>query len=78
MADPEFSAFSRCALVLCEPERPELRPEDSWFARAEPEEMLYDEVEALWQPIAERDDWSQFEAKIAAVREAGRAMALAG
>jgi len=35
--------------------------------------MLIDEVEALWAPIAERDDWSLFETKlrdIAALREA--------
>ena len=37
--------------------------------------MLIDEVEALWAPIAERDDWSPFEAKlcdVAALREARR------
>ncbi len=75
---PEFSAF-RDALSSCEPERPE-RLEDSWFARAEPEEMLYDEVEALWQPIAERDDWSQFEAvgDRAFVREAAMGDGLRG
>ena len=35
--------------------------------------MLIDEIEALWAPIAERDDWSAFHAKladIAAMREA--------
>jgi uncharacterized protein YdiU (UPF0061 family) len=73
---PDFRAF-RNALASFEPERPE-RLEHAWFARPEPEEMLYDEVEALWAPITERDDWSLFEAKIAAVREAGRAMALDG
>src|SRR5262249_37449296 len=69
---PEFKAF-RDALQGCEPERPE-RLEDAWFARPEPEEMLYDQVEALWAPIAEHDDWRPFEAKVAAVREAGLAM----
>lgn len=33
--------------------------------RAEPIDMLIDEVEALWAPIADRDDWSAFEAKLA-------------
>ena len=70
----EFRAF-RDALASCEPERPE-RLEHGYFARAEPEEMLYDEVEALWAAIAERDDWSPFEAKVAAVRDAGAAWAL--
>ena len=40
--------------------------------------MLYDQVEALWAAVAERDDWSLLEAKVAAVREAARAWALAG
>ena len=44
-----------------------------YFQRATPVTMLIDEVEALWAPIAERDDWSLFEAKlrdVAALREA--------
>jgi hypothetical protein len=36
--------------------------------------MLIDEVEGLWDPIAGSDDWSAFEAKIAAVREMGEAL----
>ena len=36
--------------------------------------MLIDEVEAIWARIAEADDWSLFEAKIAAVRRLGDAM----
>ena len=27
--------------------------------------MLIDEVEALWEPIADGDDWSAFDAKLA-------------
>ena len=30
--------------------------------------MLIDEVEAIWAPIAESDDWSAFHAKLAAIR----------
>ena len=44
-----------------------------YFARSEPCTMLIDEVEALWKPIAERDDWSAVHAKlrdIAQMREA--------
>jgi serine/tyrosine/threonine adenylyltransferase len=37
--------------------------------------MSIEEVEAIWAPIAERDDWSLFEAKIAAVRRMGEALA---
>ena len=29
--------------------------------------MLIDEVEALWAPIAEADDWFLFRAKLAAI-----------
>jgi uncharacterized protein YdiU (UPF0061 family) len=41
----------------------------------EPCSMHIDEVEAIWSAIAERDDWGPFEAKIAAVRRMGEAMA---
>ncbi|MDQ3144218.1 MAG: selenoprotein O, partial [Pseudomonadota bacterium] len=37
--------------------------------------LLIDEVEAIWAAIAERDDWMPFEAKIAAIRRMGEAMA---
>mgnify|MGYP002651950934 CR=1 FL=1 len=38
-----------------------------------PQSMLIDEVEAIWAPIAESDDWSSFNDKIAALRRAGEA-----
>jgi hypothetical protein len=38
--------------------------------------MLIDEVEAIWEPIATRDDWSLLEAKIISVREMGDALQL--
>ncbi|HQZ11394.1 MAG TPA: YdiU family protein [Devosia sp.] len=31
-----------------------------YFAREKPRSMLIDEMEAIWAPIAERDDWSAF------------------
>ena len=37
-------------------------------------ERLIDEVEAIWAPIAEADDWSLFDAKIKAIRRVGAAM----
>ncbi len=49
---------------------------DPYFARAEPEELLYDEIEAIWSPIAAQDDWSAFEAKLAAIEAARAAWAL--
>lgn len=33
-----------------------------------PVTMLIDDVEAIWAPIAEHDDWSAFHAKLAAIR----------
>ena len=35
-----------------------------------------DEVEAIWAPITERDDWSAFHAKLAAIEAARVAYAL--
>lgn len=40
---------------------------DPYFACPAPQTLLYDEIEALWAPIAERDDWSPFETKLAAI-----------
>ena len=37
--------------------------------------MHIEEVESIWSAIAEQDDWQPFEAKIAAVRRMGEAMA---
>jgi uncharacterized protein YdiU (UPF0061 family) len=39
-----------------------------YFRRAEPCTMLIDEVEAIWAPIAESDDWSRFERKLDEIR----------
>jgi uncharacterized protein YdiU (UPF0061 family) len=57
---------------LYETDRPE-RLEHPYFSGAEPEEMLYDEIEAIWTAIAERDDWAPFQVKIERVRGAGEA-----
>ena len=37
------------------------------FAQAGPETLLYDEIEAIWAQIALEDDWSLFDAKLAAI-----------
>jgi uncharacterized protein YdiU (UPF0061 family) len=44
-----------------------------YFAGYEPCSLTIDEVERVWQAIAERDDWSAFDAKVGAIRELGRA-----
>jgi len=47
-----------------------------YFQRPHPCGMLIDELEAIWAPIAERDDWSVFEAKLAAIAEMNEALGL--
>jgi uncharacterized protein YdiU (UPF0061 family) len=69
-AGEAFSDFRR-KLGAYAAHRPE-RLLGPYFARPEPEELLYDEIEALWAPIAERDDWSLFDAKLERI-EAARA-----
>ena len=49
-------------------------PTHPYWSDAEPCTMLIDEVEALWSPIAETDDWAPLAAKIAAIRRMGGAM----
>jgi uncharacterized protein YdiU (UPF0061 family) len=72
--DEAFAPF-RAVLAAREPERPE-RLENPYFSALQPEELLYDQIEALWAPIAEADDWSAFEAKLAAIEAARRAWGL--
>lgn len=52
---------------------PDLNLSHPYFARKTPRTMLIDEVEAIWAPIAESDDWGLFHqtlAEIAEMREA--------
>ncbi len=58
-----FDAF-RFALFEHEPDRPE-RLEHPTFAVPEPEEMLIDEVEAIWAAIDETDTWAPLHDKLA-------------
>ena len=69
-----FDAF-RFALFEHAPDRPE-RLEAPMFAAAEPEEMLIDEVEAIWAAIEADDDWGRFHAKLERVEAARKAWAL--
>jgi uncharacterized protein YdiU (UPF0061 family) len=65
-----FAEF-RAQLAGFEMDRP-ARLAAPYFTQPEPEEMLYDEIESLWADIAERDDWSAFEAKLARIETARR------
>jgi uncharacterized protein YdiU (UPF0061 family) len=69
---PDGAAWDglRAALVGYEPRK----GRDDAYWTGEPCSMLIEEVEAIWAPIADADDWSAFEAKIAAVRAMGAAL----
>jgi uncharacterized protein YdiU (UPF0061 family) len=69
-----FAEFRRL-LAGYEANRPE-RLAHPMFAAPEPVEMLIDEVEALWAPIAEADDWAPLYAKLDAVEAARKGWGL--
>jgi uncharacterized protein YdiU (UPF0061 family) len=60
----EAFAAARRLILAAAPERPE-RLARPYFARTGPVTMLINEVEALWTPIAEADDWSALARKLA-------------
>jgi uncharacterized protein YdiU (UPF0061 family) len=68
----EACADFQARLAAYEPDRPE-RLAAPYFAQAEPEELLYDEIEIIWSAIAERDDWGPFAAKLARIEAARQA-----
>lgn len=63
-----FLAF-RKLLAEFEMDRPD-RLAHPMFAAPEPVELLIDEVEALWAPIADHDDWTPLYAKLDAIEAA--------
>jgi serine/tyrosine/threonine adenylyltransferase len=65
--DHELFPDVRQRLRRYEPAHPALMDDPAHAAR-EACDMLIDEVEAIWAPIAAEDDWSAFEAKIAQLR----------
>ena len=67
-AGEAFADF-RARLADFAADRPE-RLTNAYFTGPEPEELLYDQIEALWAHIAQADDWSAFEAKLAAIERA--------
>lgn len=71
-ADPAFAPL-REAITAHAP-APGLRLEHPYFTRTRPVTLLIEEVEAIWAPIAERDDWSALQATLEAI--AGMAEAL--
>jgi uncharacterized protein YdiU (UPF0061 family) len=63
-----FTTFRSC-LAVYEMDCPE-RLASPYFAQSDPEELLYDEIEALWAAIAGPDDWAPFDAKLARIEAA--------
>lgn len=70
--DYDDEPFTALAEAIEGRERQLLHP---YWSDPAPCSMHIEEVEAIWAPIAESDDWSPFEAKLAAVRRMGEAMA---
>jgi uncharacterized protein YdiU (UPF0061 family) len=63
--------FRKLAALLAGRER---SPVGDYWSDPEPCSMHIEEVEAIWAAIADRDDWTAFESKIAAIRRMGEAM----
>lgn len=72
-ADEPFAPF-RDAVAPYAPSTPLDHP---YWTGENPCSMLIEEVEAIWAPIAERDDWGLFDAKVASMRAMGDALMLA-
>ncbi len=68
-AAPAFAAFRAAVAPYTT-----AAPTHAYWSDAEPCTMLIGEVEALWAPIAESDDWKPLNAKIAAIRRMGEAL----
>jgi serine/tyrosine/threonine adenylyltransferase len=68
-AAPEFAEVRRGLDA-----RASQAPAHVYFQRPRPVSLVIEEVEALWAAVAERDDWSLFETKLAAIKELGEAL----
>jgi serine/tyrosine/threonine adenylyltransferase len=73
-AGESFAPFVT-AITNYAPARPLRHP--YWHGET-PCSMHIEEVEAIWAPIAEADDWGMLTAKVAAIRDMGEAMGESG
>ena len=73
-ATQPFVTFRQC-LAVHRPVRSE-RLTHPYFSRTEPEELLIDEIESIWAPIAGTDDWSVFNQKLDRIEAARLAWGL--
>jgi uncharacterized protein YdiU (UPF0061 family) len=65
-AQPEFQTLRN--LLLHWPVKNEEQLNHRYFAQPSPCTLLIEEVEKIWAPIAEKDDWSFFNAKLEQIR----------
>ena len=72
---PAFEALS--SLLTAHPMSSNANLDHPYFARETPRTMLIEEMEALWAPIAERDDWSAFHAALDEIEEMRQAYSAA-
>jgi uncharacterized protein YdiU (UPF0061 family) len=72
LPDSYGAAYDDLRAVLAAYEPRADRSQAYW--QGEPCAMLIEEVEAIWSAIDQRDDWSMFEAKVAAIRAMGAAL----
>jgi uncharacterized protein YdiU (UPF0061 family) len=73
-AGEPFNAF-HALLMTYEPAAPK-KLDHPRFAEPNPETLLIDEIEAIWAHIAETDDWSAFDAKLARLETWRQALSL--
>ena len=72
---PAFEALAH--LLTAHPAAPDANLDHPYFARETPRTMLIDEMEALWAPIAEADDWSALYAALDEIEEMRQAYSAA-
>jgi serine/tyrosine/threonine adenylyltransferase len=72
---PAFEMLS--SLLTAHPMAAGANLDHPYFAREMPRTMLIEEMEALWAPIAEADDWSAFYAALDEIEEMRQAYSAA-
>ncbi|RYD90274.1 MAG: hypothetical protein EOP61_29920 [Sphingomonadales bacterium] len=65
------------ALLTAHPAAEDANLDHPYFSRATPRTMLIDEMEALWAPIAERDDWAPLQSALDEIEEMRQAYSAA-
>jgi len=68
---PVFAPFVEAVKAY----EPAAATDHPYWSDPEPCSMHIEEVEAIWAPIADNDDWTRFTKKVAAIRRMGAALA---